>query len=81
MRQTKEQKEVQELKENSNLVYDVLSQFITFFINFNMPFDHANQLVSKACELFVTDESKAHGLYTELRSSQSNPEQMYSAEE
>ena len=38
-------------------------------------------MLSEACESYVTDESKAHSLYTELRSSQSNPATMYSQEE
>lgn len=38
-------------------------------------------MLSEACENYVTDEGKAHSLYTELRSSQSNPETMYSQEE
>lgn len=67
--QTKEDKHKEELKENSNLVYDILSQFISYFIIFNLPFDKANDLLSKACVNYVTDQSKAHSLYTELRSS------------
>lgn len=78
---TKEEKLKEELKENSNLVYDVLSQFITFFINFSLPFSQANKLLTDFCEHYVTDRSKAHSLYTELRSSQRNPEKMFSDEE
>ena len=61
--------------------FPIFAQFINFFINFGMPFDTANKLLSTACETFVTDVAKAHSLYTELRSSQSNPEQMFSLEE
>lgn len=43
---TKEEKQKEELKENSNLVFDVLSQFINFFINFNLPFSQANKLLT-----------------------------------
>jgi len=37
--QSKDEKHAEELKENSNLVYDIISQFITFYINYNLPFD------------------------------------------
>lgn len=78
---SKEEKHKEELKENSNLVYDILSQFITYFINFNLPFEQSSKLLSDLCGEFVTDPVKAHSLYTELRSSQRNPAKMFTDEE
>lgn len=58
--QTKDEKLKEDLKENSSLVYYQLSQFIQFFVNYNLQFDVANKLLKEACTFFVTDKEKIH---------------------
>ena len=77
--QTPEEKKAEELKEFSNLVFFELSSFIKYFSNFEVTFELANSLLTEAVEKFMTDREKAHNLYTELSSSQSNSQHMFSA--
>ena len=69
---SKEEKQADDLKEYSNMVYFELSTFVKFFINLQVPFEMANHLLQDAVERFVQDKEKAHNLYTELSSGQKN---------
>lgn len=71
----------EDLKDFSNMVFDEVSQFITFFINYNLPFRLAKNLLQWTSEQYVTDKQMQRQLMTELRSSQRNPERMFTDEE
>lgn len=66
--QTKEEKQSQKFKEHQNLIFNELSRFVTYFINFSLPYEQANELLVQACDTFQLEQGKAHILCTELRS-------------
>jgi len=52
MLQHKEQKEENDLKSNSNMIFNELSKFVQHFVNFYLPYEDANKLLFKFCEQY-----------------------------
>jgi hypothetical protein len=55
--QSKEERMKDDLTAYSSMVFDEVSQFITFFINFNLPFDMANKLLKETTAVFIQDKN------------------------
>lgn len=64
--QSKDNKQKDDLKPHQNLIFNELSRFVNFFINFCLPYEQANQLLLTICEEFQLDKSKVNTLSTEL---------------
>eukprot|EP00347_Sterkiella_histriomuscorum_P016146 403354306 len=81
MLQTKEAKQMQEIKINQNLIFNELSRFISFFINFGLAYEQANDILISYCESFQLDSGRIHILLTELQSNQKNTASMFTEKE
>jgi hypothetical protein len=58
--------EVALYRSNQNLIFNELSKFVQFFINFGLRFDTSNDLLLELCEHYLMDSSRTHLLLTEL---------------
>lgn len=54
------------------MIFNELSKFVQFFINFGLRFETSNDLLMELCEGFLLDQSRTHLLLTELQSNQKN---------
>jgi len=63
------------------LIFNELSTFVKFFINFSLRYETSHDLLIDLCETFVLDQSRAHLLLTELQSNQKNTANMFSAKD
>ena len=56
--QTREEKMQLELKANANLIYSELTRFSRFFINLQLPYEEAYNLLSTSGDNFLIDKAK-----------------------
>ena len=70
-----------ELKYQQNLVFNELSRFVSYLINFGVPYQEANTLLISICEHFQLEQSRMHLLLTELISNQKRTSTMLSEKE
>ena len=43
--QTKEEKQLQKFKDHQNLIFNEISRFVTYFINLQLPYEQASELL------------------------------------
>ncbi|CDW77618.1 rab-like gtpase activating [Stylonychia lemnae] len=77
----KDSKHLQEAKANQNLIFNELSKFVNFFINFGLAYEQANEILINYCENFQLEQSRIHLLLTELQSNQKNTDSMFTEKE
>ena len=79
--QTKEDKFKEELKLYANMIFNELSRYVAHFINLNLPYEYAHEILLWCCEEFCVDKTQSHILLTELKSNQKNPSKMFTDHE
>ena len=66
--QTKEDRFKEELRLYANMIFNELSRYVTHFINLNLPYEYAHEILLWCCEEFCVDKTQTHILLTELKS-------------
>lgn len=79
--QSKEERLQVELKTYANLIYNELTRFQRFFINLQMPYEQAHDLLIWSGEAFQVDRAKVQLLLTELKLNQTNIATMFTKNE
>lgn len=55
-----------------NIIFNSLSQFITYFVNLKLPFELSRELLMHFCKKYELDQGRTHLLLSELESVQKN---------
>ena len=69
------------MKANANLIYSELTRFSRFFINLQLPYEEAYELLATSGDNFLVDKAKMQLLLTELKLNQVNPATMFTKNE
>ena len=55
--QTKEDKFKEELKQYGNMIFNELSRYVTHFINLNLPYEYAHEILLWCCEEYCMEKT------------------------
>ena len=55
-----------------NIIFNTMSQFITYFVNLKLPFESSRELLMHFCKKYELDQGRTHLLLSELESVQKN---------
>lgn len=66
MFQSNEKAQVEEMRQNQNLIFNELSKFVQYFINFGLSHKQAHDILIFYCDYFQLEQSRIHLLLTEL---------------
>ena len=79
--QSSEEKQTITLQANASLIFNELSNFVAHFINLNLSYEKAHEVLYWACNKYQVERAKTHMLLTELKSNQKNPSKMFTEHE
>lgn len=51
-----------------NIIFNTMSQFITYFVNLKLPFESSRELLMHFCKKYELDQGRTHLLLSELES-------------